>query len=66
MQTQQPNQQPDISTLLQRNDVKFDMGEVGKFVSTAGTQDNGVVKFLNWVFPYAAAEKASDIHFSDL
>ena len=65
MQTQQPNQQPDISTLLQRNDVKFDMGEVGKFVSTAGTQDNGVVKFLNWVFPYAAAEKASDIHFSD-
>ena len=58
-------QQPDISALLQRPNVKFDMGEVGKFVSTAGSQDKGVVDFLNWVFPYAASQKASDIHFSD-
>ena len=66
MQTQPKQlQEPNISALLQRDDVKFDMGEVGKFVSTAGSQDKGVVDFLNWVFPYAANQKASDIHFSD-
>lgn len=57
--------QPNISALLQDGSVKFDMGEVGKFISTAGSQDKGVVDFLNWVFPYAASQKASDIHFSD-
>lgn len=66
IQTQsQQLQQPNISALLQQDNVKFDMGEVGKFVSTAGSQDKSVVEFLNWVFPYAAREKASDIHFSD-
>ncbi|MBQ9182385.1 MAG: Flp pilus assembly complex ATPase component TadA [Neisseriaceae bacterium] len=60
-------QQPDLSTLLQENGVKFDFagGRKGKFISTGAT-DRPITDFLNFVFLYAANIKASDVHFSDV
>ena len=65
MNTPIPQNQPDLSHLLQNQDVQFDLSGSTRFIST-GVSDHAIVGFLNWVFPYAASIKASDIHFSDV
>ncbi len=53
-----------LTLLLQDEGKAFDLGVAARFISTSNG-DKPVVDFLNWVFPYAASVKASDIHFRD-
>lgn len=56
-----------IGLLLQDSGKAYDLGVAERFIATSGRDggDKPVVDFLNWVFPYAASIKASDIHFRD-
>lgn len=56
-----------IGLLLQDSGKTYDLGVAERFIATSGRDggDKPVVDFLNWVFPYAASIKASDIHFRD-
>jgi predicted GSPII_E, type II/IV secretion system protein len=54
----------DIDRLLQDKGKSYDLGVAARFISTS-KGDEAAVSFLNWVFPYAASIKASDIHFRD-
>ena len=58
------NRFEEFEPLYQRGDKLFDLGELDKFINT-DRGDEEVVKFLNWVFPYAAHVKASDIHLAN-
>lgn len=52
--------------LLQQKNKKYDLGEAERFIATSAVgADSSVVSFLNFLFPYAARIKASDIHFRD-
>ena len=53
-----------LTLLLQDEGKAFDLGVAARLISTSNG-DKPVVDFLNWVFPYAASVKASDIHFRD-
>lgn len=50
--------------LLQAAGKKFDLRKVGMFFGNKESEQS-CADFLNWVFPYAAKNKFSDIHFSD-
>ena len=58
------NEPASLGLLLQDEGKAFDLGVAARFISTSNG-DKPVVDFLNWVFPYAASVKASDIHFRD-
>lgn len=72
LQSTESLNKPDLAAqgfapLLQDESVKFDLSgsRKGKFISV-GKEDRLIVDFLNWVFPYAAQVKASDVQFSDV
>ena len=72
LQSTESLNQPDLASqgfasLLQDDGVKFDLSgsRKGKFISISNN-DRPIVNFLNWVFPYAASVKASDVQFSDV
>lgn len=56
-----------IGLLLQDNGKTYDLGVAERFIATSGRDggDKPVVDFLNWVFPYAASLRVSDVHFRD-
>ena len=53
-----------MDCLLQDKGKSYDLNVAARFISTS-MGDEAAVAFLNWVFPYAASIKASDIHFRD-
>lgn len=59
------NADPRFSLLYQDPGTLYDMAALDRFISTS-RGDEAVVTFLNHIFPDAASEKASDIHFSDV
>lgn len=54
----------DCYDLLQVVGKRLDMGKVQMFHGNNSAEQSSA-QFLNWVFPYAAQNKFSDIHFSD-
>ena len=58
---------PELAVLLQQADVRYDLNQTVRFIATSsrGGGDAAAVAFLNWLFPYAASIKASDVHFRD-